>query len=285
MLCHFLQIYLIMKKKSLILVVILSLCVSLFGCELSSGKFDFTTLYEKDVYKSSGITTSYNEQGLVNAVTTEKMSAIVTVYSEQYTDFFGITVSSTSISQGSAGIFYCSDGVYYALTNNHVVCKDASYSSQDIFVEDCYGNVYDAYVYQNPEKTVSAISPLYDLAVICFKAKEKLETLSLASANPVKNDTVVLVGTPEGQKNAILFANIIGYVVPNVEDSSTNKINFEVVTYDCSSKQGSSGGPIINNSLEIVGVHFGGGETQTREYGGAVPILKVKEFLSNYCLS
>ncbi len=274
-----------MKKKFLILTVILSLCVSVFGCTLPSGKVEFTTLYEKDVFKSSGITTSYNAQSLVNAVTNEKMSAIVTVYSEQYTDFLGITVSSTNISQGSAGIFYYADGVYYALTNNHVVCKDVNYSSQDIYVEDCWGNVYDAYVYQNPEKTVSAISPLYDLAVVCFKASEKLETLSLASENPIKNDTVVLVGTPEGQKNAILFANIIGYVVPNVEDSSTNKIDFEIVSYDCSSKQGSSGGPLINNSLEIVGVHFGGGETQTREYGGAVPILKVKEFLSQYCLS
>ena len=88
-----------------------------------------------------------------------------------------------------------------------------------------------------------------------------------------------------GRMSAIfveLLFMLSGFFLPNV---LINKINFEVVTYDCSSKQGSSGGPIINNSLEIVGVHFGGGETQTREYGGAVPILKVKEFLSNYCLS
>lgn len=277
-----------MKKFALLLICFLTLSLSLCGCQyrLVSNNVEFYSITSEKVYGNTTLPKTYsNTEDLVNDITINKMKAVVTVFNEQYTGFFGIKSSGVSISQGSAGIFHYENGVYYALTNNHVACRDSSLKSQDLYVEDYLGNVYGARIYKNPSKDIEAISAAYDLAVICFSAPfGSLETFDFGNENPTVNQKVYLIGTPEGQRNAILCGTVKGYIVPVVE-SRANKIEFEVVTYSAASKHGSSGGPLLNDKLEIVGVHFGGSENRVDEYGGAIPLLKVKEFLNRFCLS
>ena len=59
-----------------------------------------------------------------------------------------------------------------------------------------------------------------------------------------------------------------------------SNVRFDVMTHTAYINHGSSGGPLLNSELKVVGVNFAGSETA--EKGCAVPAEKVAEFLSAY---
>lgn len=220
------------------------------------------------------------------AMQTFGLSAVLTVFSEQYTDVFGLKISSISKSQGSGGIIHYQDGTYYALTNYHVVQRDDYYSTQELYVVDYVGNRYTAYIYVNPQKNIECLSRNYDLALIYFNAPIGLFQLDFAQKNPAVGNEVCLAGSPSGVPNQINFSSIKSYINVELDDDSI-QIDFEVPSYSINTAPGSSGGPLIDYNMDLVGVHFcgtsGAQGTVKREYGGAIPIEKVEEFLDIFC--
>lgn len=245
-------------------------------------KYDFSkpitknlTLYAK--YEIDALT-------LTNKISTDLIKGVVKIYNKSYNTFLGIETSS-STSQGSGFCFHIQNGYYYVLTNCHVAKKKSSYDKQKFTIEDYQGKTYEAYLYKNPDKTASAIAASYDLACLYFKpSSTNVKKLSIVSSNPTSSDDVISVGAPKGQSNSITYGYIYGYRKVTLSDTSTSlsNVTFEVVYHNAFINNGSSGGPLLDANLRVVGVNYAG---NSYGFGYAIPAVKVYEFLRKYVYS
>ena len=234
-------------------------------------KYDFSksvssnlTLYAK--YQIDGVT-------ITNKISTDIMKSIVKVYSKSYNTFLGIEKESV-ISQGSGFCFRINNGCYYVLTNCHVAQKKSSYDKQTITIEDYQGNTYDAYIYNN------AISPSYDLACLYFQPNStNVKSINIVSLNPLIDEDIISLGAPKGQNNTITFGNLINYKKGSLSTESS-KVTFNVICHNAYINNGSSGGPILNTNLNVVGLNYAG--TEDSQYGFSIPAEKINEFLDYY---
>ncbi|MBE6131027.1 MAG: trypsin-like serine protease [Erysipelotrichaceae bacterium] len=243
-------------------------------------KYDFS----KEVTESFKLYANYkiNAVALTNQISTDTIKGVVKVYNESVDTFLGIPIYS-STSQGSGFCFHIQDGYYYILTNCHVAVLKDSYNYQKFTVVDYQGNEYKAYLYKNPNKKVSAIAAEYDLACLYFKpSSTNVKKLEFGSYNPSQRDDVIAIGAPKGQSNAITYGNVQSYKQITLTDTSKRESNvtFNVICHSAYSNNGSSGGPILNSDLKVVGVHYAGSTNSSQEY--AIPLEKVKEFLKDY---
>lgn len=242
-------------------------------------KYDFSkpitndlTLYAK--YEIDALT-------LTNKISTDYIKGVVKIYNKCYNSFLGYeTAASTSL--GSGFCFHIQDGCYYVLTNCHVAKKDTSYDKQQYTIEDYQGNTYKGYLYSNSNKSGAAIDASYDLACLYFKpSSTNVKKLSIASDNPAVDNDVISLGAPEDQSNSITYGRVNGYkkITLNTAKSSSN-VTFEVIVHTAYTNGGSSGGPLMDPNLCVVGVHYAG--NHSAGIGYAIPIKKVKEFLKTY---
>ena len=243
-----------------------------------SKKYDFAgavtkdlTLYAKYILDAANIT---------NKISQDTMKSLVKVYNENY----NMMIFGSEKFQGSGFCFYVQDGYYFVITNCHVVADDPNYSKQSFTVEDYQGNVYKAYLYENPNKSGSAISPEYDLACLYFKPSSDtgVKELSIVSENPEVGEDVISLGAPKDQSNSITYGQISEYrkiILDDTEEYLSN-VTFEVIHHDALINNGSSGGPLLNSDLNVVGVNYAG-SSQTGE-GYAIPAEKLIEFLNTY---
>ena len=220
---------------------------------------------------------------ITNKITTETIKSVVKIYNKSYNTFLGITTDSKA-AQGSGVVFEIdSEGWCYVLTNCHVVKKESGYDKQKITVYDYRGKEYQAEMHKGRGKSFEAIDRSYDLAVIKFKCtNENVKAVSLASSNPMEYEDVIALGNPGGQNNAIAFGKVAYYTPVKVTDVP---VTFDVLLHDAYTEGGSSGGPLLDSSLELVGIHFAGvkaGNNGERTHGAAIPIDKVREFLNKY---
>ena len=259
-------------KFLLIITAIFTCAVSTAGCTITLLSPDFLI-----GRTSAAPSTSVDAAKMTNDITTDKIHALFTVYAENQK-----SKGSTLTAQGSAVAFYQnSDGYVFLLTNCHVAVKREDYRKVSYEVVDYAGNTYTAELYKSPDKDVSAISADYDLAVLYFKANTTYTTLGIASADPAIGETIVALGAPENQSNAITFGKVVSYVTTEVDaDPSLSNVQFSVIYHDAFIDSGSSGGPIINSNYEIVGINYGGSEDNTVSL--AVPATKVMEFMNTY---
>lgn len=219
---------------------------------------------------------------LTNKISTDLIKGVVKIYNKSYDTFLGIETSS-STSQGSGFCFHIQDGYYYVLTNCHVAKKDSSYDNQKITIEDYQGKTYVGYLYKNPNNSFSAIAASYDLACLYFKpSSTNVKKLSLISSNPDIGDDVISIGAPKGQSNSITFGKVVNYQKVSLSNTSTSlsNVKFDVICHNAYADSGSSGGPLLNSNLNVVGVHFAGSKSSSKEY--AIPAAKINEFIRNY---
>jgi S1-C subfamily serine protease len=93
------------------------------------------------------------------------------------------------------------------------------------------------------------------------------------------------MGQPNGQINAITFGKVTAYDSVRLDESSAamSNITFPVINHDAPTDSGSSGGAVLNNEFKLAGVHYAGPDTEGfNEFGFAVPIEKVREYLNSY---
>lgn len=243
-------------------------------------KYDFS----KPITKNLTLYAKYEIDAatLTNKISTDLIKGVVKIYNKSYNTFLGIETSSSTL-QGSGFCFHIQDGYYYVLTNCHVAKKNSSYDKQKFTIEDYQGQTYEGYLYKNPNKSVSAIAASYDLACLYFKpSSTNVKKLSIVSTNPDANDDVISIGSPNGQSNSITFGKVIDYRKVTLSNTSTllSNVTFDVICHNGYADSGSSGGPLLNSDLNVVGVHYAGSQSISREY--AIPAVKVIEFLRNY---
>lgn len=190
----------------------------------------------------------------------------------EHTNFFGQGIAS----QGSGVIFYMDQKNYYVLTNAHVVYDEPSYSHISYYLYDYKGNKITASLHSS--------DPNYDLAILYFpKGNYDLDSLNFAQADPLVGETVISLGQPLGQINTISFGKIIRYQTLNVHDLKSN-VEFQIINHNSPINSGSSGGVLLNTSLEIIGINYAGAglDNEISLAAYAIPLSKIIEYLDLY---
>ncbi|MBO5715330.1 MAG: trypsin-like peptidase domain-containing protein [Clostridia bacterium] len=218
-----------------------------------------------------------------NLIAQNTLKSTVAVIGKSYNLYPGSLIeSSYFMSQGSGVIIDISDGYCYVLTNAHVVEKNKDYSKLKITVEDAWGNSYEASIYKNSNKSTNAFSKDFDLALVCFELPEKYAfTEIVMGEDPKVDDFVVSIGNPGGLINLVTYGKTLGYQSVKGEDgTAADLVSFEVIIHNAPIAHGSSGGALVDTYGKLVGLNFAGYESG--EYGCAIPLSKIKDFLSVY---
>ena len=204
----------------------------------------------------------------------EGLDSVVTIYTDQIGRINN--VYTTTSTQGSGVIVKIEGSKAYVLTNAHVVyTKDLTLTS--LKITDSFGRRYNAEV--SKRLGVDAIREDYDLALLEFTIiDEKLRATEMSEINPVIDDLVVAVGSPEGIRNSVTYGKCVTYQLATGEIS----LDFQVLWHDADITHGSSGGALFNSSCQLVGINYAGTGKDNGSYGIAIPIDKVKEFINLY---
>ncbi|WP_162146755.1 trypsin-like peptidase domain-containing protein [Acholeplasma granularum] len=219
---------------------------------------------------------------VINKLSTEYMSTNVEIHTKHWNPQFGSFGEKDIVyGTGSGIIFYNMDGIYFVLTNNHVVEK-LNRVYHEYQIEDYKGNVYNANLYKGSE------SSDYDLAILYFEApNESLRVSSFASDNPKIDTEMISLGRPHGQDNTITLGVIKSYQTITLSDDekTTSNVKFEVIRHSAPIGPGSSGGAILNMNFEIIGINFAGPKDtlfNDLSYGFSIPVNEVKNYLNIY---
>lgn len=239
-------------------------------------KYQFSTT----VTKSFTLQAKYelDTKLLSEQINNSVLAGIVKIYNKSYNFVSGKETNSITL-QGTGFCFAVENGTYYILTNCHVALKGDHYKHQSLIVEDTAGNTYSAQLYEN------AISPEYDLACLYFTAANTdLQPLSLHNSNLAKNEDLIAVGFPIEQDTTIGFGKALGYATTTMTNtpSHMSNVTFPVLSHDATTNGGSSGSPIFDVSLRVVGIHYAGSTNTTPHIGLAIPVEKILEFLNTY---
>jgi Do/DeqQ family serine protease len=173
---------------------------------------------------------------------------------------------------GSGIIVRQKDGVYYALTNNHVVDE-----ANEITVAVKEGKEYTAQLVGKDERK--------DLALVSFKTNDYYPLASLGDSDSVTvGDWAIAIGNPLGEQFSFSVTMGIVSAVGRTGGPGGNINDF--IQTDAPINQGNSGGPLINIRGEVIGINTwiasnqsGGGNVGL---GFAIPINNVKRSIDEF---
>jgi len=172
---------------------------------------------------------------------------------------------------GSGIVVRNRNGVYYALTNHHVV-EGAS----EIRVALVDGKEYDAELVGSDERK--------DLAIVSFRTSDSIPLAVLGDSDTVEvGDWAIAIGNPLGEQFSFSVTMGIVSAVGRTGGPGGNINDF--IQTDAPINQGNSGGPLINIRGEVIGVNTwiasnisGGGNVGL---GFAIPINNVKRTIDD----
>lgn len=142
------------------------------------------------------------------------------------------------------------DGVF--VTNYHVVEQEV-YS---IIAKTEDGTMFEI-------DSVLAYEPQYDIAIIGTKANPNIAPLTIGSSSDLeKGEKIVAIGSPLGLMNTVSTGVFSGY-------NDTGVMN--EIQFSASISHGSSGGALLNNSGEVIGITTAS-YTEGQNLNIAVPI-------------
>lgn len=218
---------------------------------------------------------SYDSSEVINDIYTGEIEMCVTVDARGYNVVFGIVTDSDS-TQGSGVVCHEEMGYYYILTNSHVTDVTEGYKYAEYVVTDCYGNTTAAELIGSDSST--------DLALLRIKKGIKhLYVAPVADTDPEVGDTVIALGAPDGVRNAVTFGKVLRLAPVAGEGSEQGtEVDFPVIWHDAAMAHGSSGGALLNERLELVGVNFAiatDGRDGEYLYGFTIPRSAVSAFL------
>ena len=173
-----------------------------------------------------------------------------------------------SRAMGSGIIARYNSGIYYVLTNNHVVdgATEVQIATRD-------GKEYQAEVVGKDSRR--------DLAVVSFKTTDSFPIAELGDSDIVKvGDWAIAMGNPLGEQFAFSVTMGIVSAVGRTGGPGGNINDF--IQTDASINQGNSGGPLVNIRGQVIGINTwiasnsGGGSVGL---GFAIPINNAKRVL------
>lgn len=162
------------------------------------------------------------------------------------------------VATGSGFVAFEDDVI---ITNYHVI--EGAYSLVAYTENDLYFDLY----------TVLAASKEDDIAILRANANTGLDTLSIDDPyEATKGEKVVAIGSPLGLKNSVSTGVISGI---------SDKDGKEILNFTASISSGSSGGALLNNSGEVIGITYAS-YTEGQNINFAIPITRAKELWNSY---
>ena len=240
-------------------------------------------------------TVTVNNPGSVNETTAVASTALPSVVT--------IEVAGANAAGSGSGVIISDDG--YVLTNTHVVTLGGEAADATVRVTTSDGRIYDA--------TVVGTDPVYDLAVIKLEDADGLTPIKFADSSKLNvGDTAVALGAPLGLANSVTTGivsalnrsiQIASSALPdsNAEDApqqeapeegdqgpfqfdlpgsgaqqTTDSISIAVIQTDAAINHGNSGGALVNNKGELIGINVaiassGGEEGGSIGLGFSIP--------------
>jgi len=173
---------------------------------------------------------------------------------------------------GSGIIVRNKNGLYYALTNNHVV-----EGATEITVAVRDGREYPA--------EVVGIDERKDLALISFKTNDYHPLAVLGDSDNVKvGNWAIAMGNPLGEQFS--FSTTLGIISAVGRTGGPGNNISDYIQTDAPINQGNSGGPLINIKGEVIGINTwiasnqsGGGNVGL---GFAIPINNAKRSIDEF---
>ena len=95
---------------------------------------------------------------------------------------------------------------------------------------------------------------------------------------------MIALGAPDGMDNSVTFGRVTRVdTVSGQGATEQTAVAFPVIWHDAPMAHGSSGGALLNDNMELVGVNFAiatNGQSGEYLYGFCIPISYVREFLN-----
>ena len=249
-----------MKKiyLAILLLFLITSCSTQIDNQQGSQSTSTTTLIEPISSSSTTSSTTYLNPLVVKSYE-ELPNALVriVVKSSQAELNEDLEIKIFEYEGSGSGFFISSDG--YIVTNNHVVSGSVTIL------------VYTQYRAQPYSGTLVGLSECDDLAVIKIDI-EDAQFLNFSSSEPILGEEIIAAGFPLGDEE-VTFLN--GIVSKKQTDGSTSWASIEYAfEHTAEILPGSSGGPIVNKGVEVVGIAYAGNDDR-QEFG--IPIVVVEE--------
>lgn len=259
-----------MKQTIRKILSLISLSAALAGCSGSTGSRDTVHEDMKAAFEQSGL-----------------LSANIGIFSR--TEEEG---SVTYKNCGSGVIIEKKDGMYYALTSAHVVSAENAQpvvftvntemktesipgmSNMTVLSRSAYETMYPA------EKVF--ISTRDDLAVIRFACDEELAAVSLADADPQKDDRIMCIGNPQEEWFAVSYGKVTSGIEQfgELQGYPSNAMKHTAYIHS-----GSSGGAALNEQMQLCGITPGGSyspDGKDFRYGVLIPVSEIRLCLEDW---
>ena len=189
---------------------------------------------------------------------------------------------------GSGVVFDKKDNTYYVVTAKHVIdvnnsklkifTKDTEFSGQNIKADDnvSFEIPDDNYYESLLDGKIEYISNTTDLAILSFEYEGELTVLDFESNKLSKNDKIMVIGHPEGNRYQITY----GYIKSELKDVRGDK----VIEHNAYMKQGNSGGVALTENMKIAGINIAGSFTLLGHYkaGYMIPYNIVEDNINNW---
>lgn len=189
---------------------------------------------------------------------------------------------------GSGVIFDRIDNTYYVVTAKHVINAennnfkiftiDTEFSGQTIKADDNVNfEIPDEKYYDSLlDGKVEYISKSDDLAILSFKYDENLTVLDFETNNLLKNDKIMVIGHPEGNRYEITY----GFIKSELKNVRGDK----VIEHNAYMKQGNSGGVALSKNMKIAGINISGKFTLLGHFisGYMIPYDIVEKNIKNW---
>ena len=267
------------KKIRAAVIAVVALCVLASAC----------VLIYPSVYEYQCKLRCFDE--LEKEITDDILESNIVIVKHEKKEAEGVT--NFSWSAGASGVVFASrENTYYALTAYHVV-KDFE---QAEYIVIPYGAPSYAECRENSETYLSNTmyyerfgtaqvvfaKEEYDLAVIAFQSEKKLSVLPIAEGNPKQKEEIVVISNPEGERFACSYGTVRSEEY-FVFESGDDLLPVNTLKHSAYVNHGSSGGAVLNQDMEVVGINIGGGSDfwNRVRYGAMVPCEVVKEFLES----
>lgn len=195
-------------------------------------------------------------------LTMDIINATFRVLNRSYTGEIGVTNTGTAVA------FYQDDSYTYLLTNAHVVKIHQGYTYSTVSVVDYYGISHNAEIY------VGSYQESVDLAILVIE-RVNVQPIEIKPKSVNIGEQVISIGYYPSA--SVTYGQVTSH------DRIDYIVHMNVIGHSASIQSGASGGPLLNNNLELIGINYSS-VTSSGQFIRAysIPVNAVIEYLDAY---